>query len=145
MPDSQQFIASASVTVDALMHDIWALWADVNAWKSWDPGIESTRLNGNFKAGNSFTLKPQGADPMEVTIRTVTQGEEFSDETVLPFGSIRTYHRMEKVGRRVKLTHEVVATIEDDAVGFFAKEVWPHMQSGLSESLINVADIVGND
>jgi len=145
MPDSQRFIAAATVTVDALRHDIWALWADVNAWKSWDAGIESSRLHGNFKEGNTFTMKPQGGDPLEVSIVSVTQGEEFSDEAKLPFGTIRTFHRMEQVGERVKMTHEVEAEIDGDAVGFFAKEVWPYMQTGLSESLINIADIVGND
>ncbi|MFD9130380.1 SRPBCC family protein [Kitasatospora sp. NPDC059571] len=145
MPDSQRFIAAATVTVDAKAHDIWAVWVDVNGWKGWDAGIESSRLNGNFKEGNTFTLKPQGADPLEVTIKTVTQGEEFSDETVLPFGTIRNFHRMEQVDGRVKITHEVEATIEGDAVGFFGKEVWPHMQSGVAESLGNIADIVGND
>lgn len=145
MSDPQTFIAGATVTVDAKAHDIWALWVDVNGWKSWDAGIESSKLNGNFKEGNTFTLKPQGADPLEVTIKTVTQGEEFSDETVLPFGTIRNFHRMELVGRRVKITHEVEATIAGDAVGFFGKEVWPHMQAGVAESLGNIADIVSAD
>ncbi|MFJ6915991.1 SRPBCC family protein [Streptomyces sp. NPDC101133] len=145
MPETQKFVAGATVTVDAQAHDVWALWADVNAWKTWDTGIESTVLHGNFKAGATFTLTPQGGEPMEVTVVTVTQGEEFSDETRLPFGTIRTCHRMEPIGARVRITHEVVAEVAADAVGFFGREVWPHLQSGVAESLGNVADIVGND
>jgi Polyketide cyclase / dehydrase and lipid transport len=144
MGDPQKFVASATVTVDAKMHDIWAVWVDVNGWKTWDAGIDSTQIEGNFKAGNSFLLKPQGGEPVTVTIKTVTQGEEFSDETVLPFGTIRTYHRMAKLGSLVSVTHEVEATIDPQSVGFFAKEIWPHMQTGLSESLNNLADIVAN-
>jgi hypothetical protein len=78
-------------------------------------------------------------------IKTVTQGEEFSDEVTAPFGVIRTFHRMEQVGGRAKITHEVVAEIEHDAVGFFGKEIWPGLQRGVAESLHSAADIVGND
>lgn len=144
MGDPQEFVAGATVTVDAKTHDIWAVWVDVNAWKTWDTGIDSTQMRGNFKAGNSFVLKPQGGEPVTVTITTVTQGEEFSDETVLPFGRIRTYHRMAKLGSLVSVTHEVRAEIDPESVGFFATEIWPHMQAGLAESLNNLADIVGN-
>lgn len=144
MPNMQKFIATATVTVDALAHDIWALWVDVNGWTTWDHGIEKIQLHGNFKEGNSFTLTPQGGDPLESTIVSVTQGEEFSDEAVLPFGSLRTYHRMEPIGPLVKVTHEVVAEINAQDAGFFGREIWPHLQSGLSVSLNNLVDIVGN-
>ncbi|CUU59342.1 Polyketide cyclase / dehydrase and lipid transport [Parafrankia irregularis] len=141
---TQDFLASATVTVGANMHDIWAVWVDVNAWKSWDTGIESTKLHGNFKAGNTFTLTPAGGQPMEVTITSVTQGEEFSDETVLPFGTIRTSHRMEPLGGLVRLTHEVRAEIAEDAVEMFGVKIWPHLQSGLSTALNELAEIVAN-
>jgi hypothetical protein len=142
---TQTFVAGATVTVNAKAHDIWALWVDVNAWKTWDPGIDSTELHGNFKAGNTFTLKPQGGEPMEVVLVSVTQGEEFTDETVLPFGTIRNRHRMAQAGSRVVVTHEVEAEIAADAVGFFATEIWPNLQDGTAESVKNVADILGDD
>ncbi|MFG2289517.1 SRPBCC family protein [Streptomyces sp. NPDC048595] len=145
MTETQRFVAQATVTVNALVHDIWAVWVDVNAWKTWDDGIDSTQLHGNFKAGNSYTLTPQGGPPLKVTLTSVTQGEEFSDETVLPFGTLVTHHRMEPLGSRIKVTHELVADIAGDSVPAFARDVWPHLQSGLSQSLVNLADLVGSD
>ncbi|MDQ1047527.1 SRPBCC family protein [Streptomyces sp. V4I2] len=145
MADTQKFVASATATVHAQAHDIWAVWVDVNAWKNWDDGIESTRLHGNFKAGNTFTLTPKGGEPMEVVLRTVTQGEEFSDETVLPFGNIVTRHRMQPLDGRVQLTHEVTAEIHCEMAPFFGKDIWPHLQSGLSSSLLGLADLVSGD
>jgi hypothetical protein len=144
MSEKESFVAAATVTVGARVGDIWAVWVDVNHWTSWDDGIEKIQLHGNFKAGNTFTLKPQGADPVECTIVSVSQGEEFLDEAVLPFGTIRTRHRLEPVGERVKITHEQVAEVNGDAAGFFGTEVWPNLQRGLAESLLNLADIVQN-
>ena len=145
MADTQQFEAAATVTVKTSPNDIWAIWVDVNAWTNWDSGIERTEMRANFKTGTTFSLTPLGGQPIEVTIKTVTQGEEFSDEAVLPFGTIRTYHRMEPLGGRVKMTHEVVADIKAEAVAFFEKEIWPHMQIGLPVSLNNIVTIVESD
>jgi hypothetical protein len=141
----QHFEAAATVTVKTSPNDIWAIWADVNAWTSWDPGVARTEMRANFKSGSTFSLTPQGRPPIQVTIKTVTQGEEFSDEAVLPFGTIRTYHRMEPLGERVKMTHEVVADIDADSVTFFEKEIWPHLQIGLPVSVNNIANIVESD
>ena len=52
---------------------------------------------------------------------------------------------MQPLGERVKVTHEVVADIKADAVAFFEKEVWPHMQNGLPVSVSNIASIVESD
>jgi len=142
MADTNTFVAAATMTTTASTADIWALWVDVRGWTNWDNGLERIEMKGNFKAGNSFELTPRGGEPITVNIKTVTQGEEFSDEAVLPFGTIRTYHRMETIGKRVKLTHEIHAEIASEAAGFFEKEIWPHMQSGLPESVNNIVGIV---
>lgn len=142
MTNSRTFFASSTVTVDALAHDIWALWVDVNGWSAWDGGLERSVLHSNFKQGNSFTVVPKGAEPVDVTIKTVTQGDEFSDEANLPFGTIRTFHRMEPFGDLVKVTHEVEAEIDLDHAPAFAQQVWADMQRNVSEALNDMIDIV---
>jgi len=142
MPNKNKYIAAVTVTVDATVPDIWVIWTDVSAWNTWDHGIEQSKLNGSFRAGNTFSLTPRGGEPLEVTLKTVTQGEEFSDEAVLPFGSIRNFHRVEPLGRKVKLTHEVHAEINEEEAEFFEKNIWPHMQGGLAESVGNIANLV---
>jgi len=138
------FTAGATVTVDAARHDIWAMWVDVNAWTSWDEGVEKVELRGNFKEGNTFALTPRGGEPVEATIVSVTQGEEFVDEVRLPFGVIRTTHRMAPAGTRALVSHEVTAEIDAEAAPRFAGTIWPHLQAGLPTSLLNLADIVGD-
>ena len=142
MSDAQRYVAAATVTVDASPNDVWALWADVNGWTNWDDGLEKAEIRGNFRAGTTFSLTPQGGPPISVKITTVTAGEEFSDEAVLPFGTIRSFHRIERVGQRLMLTHEVRADIDADASRRFETEIWPHMQAGLPRAVNNIVDIV---
>jgi hypothetical protein len=143
MSESRTFLAGATVTVDALVHDIWAVWVDVNGWPTWDDGLEKAQLHGNFKVGNGFTLKPEGADPVEATLVSVTQGEEFTDEVALPFGTIRTQHRLAELDELVAITHEIRAEIAGPQAGFFAEHIWPELQAGVSKALLSLADVVG--
>ncbi|MCW5256507.1 polyketide cyclase [Verminephrobacter aporrectodeae subsp. tuberculatae] len=124
------------------MQDVWAIWVDVNHWMQWDKGIAHAEIRENFQVGNAFSLTPQGGEPIQVHLKTVTQGEEFSDEAVLPFGVIRNVHCMQMLGKKLQLTHEVHAEIKEEAAGFFGKEIWPHMQSGLPESVNNIIALV---
>ena len=145
MSNKVKFVASYTATADASVHDVWAIWADVNNWSKWDSGIERAEIRDNFRAGNSFSLTPQGGEPIQVQLKTVTAGEEFSDEAVLPFGVIRNIHRVETVGKKIQLTHEVQADINEEMSGFFSKKIWPHMQGGLPESVKNILLIVESD
>ena len=137
-----QFVASYTATTEATIHDIWAIWMDVNNWHTWDNGISKAEILGNFKVGNSFSLTPQGGKPVLVKLKTVTEGEEFSDEALLPFGVIRNYHKIEPNGKKVVLTHKIEAEINEDSSGFFQTEIWPHMQDGLPDSVKNIIALV---
>lgn len=144
MSETRTFTAAASVTVEALIHDIWAVYVDVDGWTSWDDGLEKTRRHGAFTVGTTCTLVPRGADPVEATLVSVVQGEEFTGEVVAPFGTIRTQHRLRPLDDDyVLLTHEVTARIAADAAAGFAAQVWPGLQRGVSESLLSLADVVG--
>lgn len=141
MSQNVKFIASYQATTHASAEDVWALWADINHWKKWDSGIKHSELLTQFSAGNTFSLTPQGGEPIPVTLKTVTPGKEFSDEAILPFGVLRNIHRIEQIGQQITITHEVHAEIEQDASGFFGKDIWPHMQDGLPESVNNIISL----
>jgi hypothetical protein len=144
MTDNQLFLASATVTADANGHDIWALWADVNGWPSWNDGLESARLPGSFREGNEFTLTLAGGQVVEPVLTEVSQGEGFADQTTLPFGVLYTTHHIEKIGRLVAVTHELRAEVDTGQVEFFVAKLWPQMQRGVPESLANLVEIAAN-
>ncbi|AHG64724.1 SRPBCC family protein [Advenella mimigardefordensis] len=138
MSNNVTFHVAYTVTTDVSAQDIWAIWVDVNNWNKWDHGIAHSELSGSFNEGSRFVLTPQGGEPIDITLKTVTQGEAFSDEAHLPFGSIRNVHHMRMVGRKLQVTHEVYADIDEASAQFFGNEIWPHMQSGLPEAVNNL-------
>ncbi|MPQ97191.1 polyketide cyclase [Modestobacter sp. I12A-02628] len=144
MPERQTFQADATVTVDAELHDIWAVWVDARAWTTWDDSLAAVDIDGNFKEGATLTLTPTSGDPVQATLVSVTQGEEFTDEVELPFGVVRTSHRMGRVGDLAQITHAVTAEVDTHHVADFATTVWPELRGGVAASLTNLAEIVGD-
>lgn len=39
---------------------IWEIWTDVNNWEKWHGDLDYCKLEGEFKVGNFFRLKPKG-------------------------------------------------------------------------------------
>lgn len=142
MSNTVEFMASYSATAAVTARDVWAVWADVNAWHQWDHGIERAELAGDFAAGATFSLLPHGGEPIEITLKTVVVDQEFSDEAQLPFGVIRTFHKISPSGHNIVVTHEVRAEIAAEAADFFAEEIWPHMQGGLPDAVNGIVALI---
>ena len=83
---------------------IWKLWSDVDQWPLWDPDIESAMLEGEFKAGNFFVLKPKGWKSVRIQLTEGVKNKTFTDCT--PFFGARMYgrHEMEETKAGLKLT-----------------------------------------
>jgi len=141
MKNPVKFERSCSAKTSATAEAIWALWSDVNSWPTWDQGIQRAEIRDGFTAGKTFTLVPMGGEPVNVELKTVVPATEFTDETVLPFGVLKTFHKIEREGKARKVTVAVRAEVDPDASGFFSKEIWPHMEGGLPESLKSLIEL----
>jgi hypothetical protein len=86
--------------------NIYKIYKDVENWPLWDASIEYSKLNGNFRTGNTIIIKPKGQAPNNTKLISVTPNQSFTIETNLPFGSkIVSQHILEKSGEMTKLTH----------------------------------------
>ena len=113
---------------------IFALWADVEGWPSWDASLIATTLDGPFAAGTSGTLHPQGMPaPIAFSLTAVEHGAGFSDETRLGRLVLRFDHRVEPRpgGSRI------LVSIEAD--GPDAERVGPAVADDLPESVAALA------
>ncbi|WP_327252672.1 polyketide cyclase [Streptomyces sp. NBC_01244] len=78
---------------------IWALWADVENWGTWNADIEKIELRGPFAAGAEITMTPAGQDPVELLVAEATEGEMFTDEARFAGLVLRTTHRIDRLDR----------------------------------------------
>jgi len=119
-----------SQETSAAPDEVFAVWADVAAWPTWDPSLRSATLSGSFEAGASGTLHPDGApEPLPFTLVDVEPGRGFTDETPLGPTVLRFAHRVDPadLGSRVTLRIEAEGPDED--------EVGPMVAADLPESV----------
>ncbi|MFE9562239.1 polyketide cyclase [Streptomyces sp. NPDC006487] len=76
---------------------IWALWADVENWGTWNADIEKIELRGPFAAGAEITMTPAGQDPVELLVAEAAEGEMFTDEARFAGLVLRTTHRIDRL------------------------------------------------
>jgi len=113
---------------------VFALWADVEGWPSWDASLIATTLAGPFAAGTTGTLHPQGMpEPIAFTVTAVEAGAGFSDETWLGPLVLRFSHRVEPRpgGSRI--------VVEIEADGPDADQIGPAVAEDLPESVAALA------
>ena len=69
--DAQAPVVSRhSIVIAAPIDVLWRLHTDVEAWPSWQPDIETARLEGPFAPGSAFSWHTSGLD-IESTIYEV--------------------------------------------------------------------------
>ena len=63
---------------------VWKVWTDLNQWHTWQSDIEYAKLEGEFKVGNTFLLKPKGGPKVKIEIIKVEPNSQFTDLTRFP-------------------------------------------------------------
>ena len=60
---------------------IWRIWIDINNWPSWHDDLDYCKLEGDFKVGNYFMLKPKGVSAVKIILTEINKGHSFTDCT----------------------------------------------------------------
>ena len=72
---------------------VWKVWTDVNQWHTWQSDIEYARMDGEFKVGNTFLLKPKGEPKVKIEIIQVEPNRQFTDLTRFPGSKMFGFHQ----------------------------------------------------
>ncbi len=100
-----------SVEVNAGPDRLWSLFEDVNAWATWNAGIERIELRGPFADGTEFMMKPPGMEPFVSTLLNVRSREGFSDVTVLDATTVKVDHILTPLANhRTRVTYRAEVT-----------------------------------
>lgn len=86
-----EYSLETSVPTDAL----WARWADITAWPSWNAGVAAIEIDGEFAAGTTFRMTLPDGSVLPMTLTELDPGQSFTD--VLDGGDfeVRTVHSLE--------------------------------------------------
>lgn len=90
--------------------DIWQIWTDINNWPTWHGDLDYCRLEGDFKVGNHFILKPKGVSPVKIMLTEIVEGHYFTDCTSFFCAKMYYTHTMEETVDGLKLTNKLVVT-----------------------------------
>ncbi|MBP7999708.1 MAG: SRPBCC family protein [Chloroflexi bacterium] len=99
--------AEYTIITDASREAIWETWADVENWPKWDKGVEWCRMSGEFKTGNTYTLKPFGAGEVQAIITDCQPLKRFADVSTLPFAKLEFVHELHEHPDGLHVTHRI--------------------------------------
>ncbi|MGH8922207.1 MAG: SRPBCC family protein [Actinomycetes bacterium] len=116
-----------SLDTDAPAAAIWALWADVPNWGTWNGEIERIDFEGPFAVGAGITMTPPGDCPVELRVTDLVAGESFTDEARVGGLVLRTAHTLAPLpGGRTRIVYRMEIT------GTGADEVGPQIGPGIT-------------
>lgn len=90
--------------------DIWHIWTDVNNWPTWHGDLDFCKMEGPFKVGNYFMLKPKGVKAVKIGITEINEGHSFTDCTTFFGAKMFDTHSMTETPEGLQLTNTLVVT-----------------------------------
>jgi hypothetical protein len=90
--------------------DIWRLWIDVNNWPKWHGDLDYCQMDGEFRVGNHFMLKPKGVKPIKIVLTKINVGHSFTDCTSFFGAQMFDTHSMEDSHEGLRLTNKLFVT-----------------------------------
>jgi hypothetical protein len=110
---------------------VWNLWADVNQWHTWQSDIEYAKLDGAFKVGNTFRLKPKSGPGVSIEIINAEPGRQFTDLTRFP--GARMFGCHEFIAHGDELEIRTTMSIEGVLSFVWKKIVAENVAKGMAE------------
>jgi hypothetical protein len=120
----------STITTECTKEQIWKLMSNINDWNKWDHSVEQSVLQGDFKTGSSFLLKPKGGPKVHIKLVEVTAPTYFKDQTRFPLAKMNGEHWYEDTPQGLKIT--VTMTITGLLSGLWYKLVMKGIVQGLA-------------
>ena len=100
----------SKVYPDVRKEDVWQLWTDINNWPKWHGDLDDCKMEGAFKVGNHFLLKPKGMKAVKIMLTEIEEGKKFTDCTTFFGARMYDTHAMEETPEGLQLTNLLVVT-----------------------------------
>ncbi len=126
----------ASTTINAPAATVFALYANVAGWPSWDPDLKASSLQGAFVSGAVGEVKPHSGPKSELRFLEVVQGKSVRMSCKLPLGMMHFDYELQSQGNATVATHRttfsgLLAPIWSRLIGSGMKKTLPAALAGL--------------
>jgi Polyketide cyclase / dehydrase and lipid transport len=115
---------------------IYAMYADVARWNTWDPDTKSSTLNGPFAVGTAGTLAPTQGRPVQIKLVEVTQDRSFTVVGAIPGFSMRFDHELTEKEGVTEAVHRV--NFSGPLRFIFGPLVGAQVRKGLPKTMVSL-------
>ena len=120
---------------------LWALLSDVEAWGSWNHGIQTITLDGPLTVGATIRMTPPGEDTIVSTIVALDPPRLISDHTSFEGTSIRVDHRLEQIPGGTKILYTI--TVTGDVPADIAEQIGSAVSADFPDVIRTLAEMAG--
>ena len=117
---------------------VWEIWTDLNQWHTWQGDIEYAKLEGEFKVGNTFLLKPKGGPRVNIEIIKVEPNRQFTDLTRFPGAKMYGTHEFVIHGDELEI--KTTMSIEGPLSFVWRKIVAEDVANGMMAQTANLIE-----
>jgi hypothetical protein len=120
--------------------DVWRIWTDVNRWPTWHGDLDYCSLDGDFKVGHHFFLKPKGVKPVKIMLTEIKEGYSFTDCTSFFGAKMYDTHEMIDTSDGLTLSNRLIVT--GPLKWFWIKLVAQNVADTMEEQTENLVKVV---
>lgn len=117
---------------------VWKVWTDLNQWHTWQSDIEYAKIEGEFKVGNTFLLKPKGGPRVKIEIINVEPNMQFTDLTRFPGAKMYGSHEFVIHGDELEI--KTTMSIKGPLSFLWRKLVAEGVANGMMEQTKNLIE-----
>ena len=128
-----------SIEIQAPAETVFALYADVSSWSSWDPDVRSSSIEGAFTSGATGRLKPSSGPEARISFTEIVIDKSFTVESKLPLCVMRFEHELSATSTGTKAIHRITfsglfSPIFSRLIGGSIRKGLPQTMAGLKQA-----------
>ncbi|MGI8553996.1 MAG: SRPBCC family protein [Dehalococcoidia bacterium] len=134
---SAEAVVESAVTAEA----VWQIWTDVEHWKTWNPQVLASKLNGPFEVGSTGMIKPKGAPKAAFTMIGVQPERRWANRTRLPLATLDYIHELQPAPTGISIRH--CAQLSGPLSGLFGIVMGKKLKGDMPQAVRNLAQKAG--
>jgi hypothetical protein len=132
-----------SITVNTSPERIFAIYADVASWCTWDPDTQSSSLSGPFQTGATGRLTPTKGNTVAMVLSSVVPNKHFTVESKIPLLFRMVFeHELIPANGATRVTHRV--TFHGPLAFILRRVIGSQLNKGLPATLANLKAMAEN-